>query len=70
MPTTLYTVEEAAELLNTSPRFVRRLIAERRITFTRIGRHIRIAADDLEAFVAHGRVIARAVPVGPTAAIR
>jgi excisionase family DNA binding protein len=31
---TLLSVEEAAEQLGTSPRFIRRLIAERRIAFT------------------------------------
>jgi excisionase family DNA binding protein len=56
MPVQLYTVDEAAQRLNTTTRFVRRLIAERRIPFTRLGRHVRIAADDLDAFVAHGRV--------------
>lgn len=56
MPTELYTVDQAAERLNTTARFVRRLIAERRIAFVRLGRHVRIAAEDLEAFVAAGRV--------------
>jgi excisionase family DNA binding protein len=56
MPVELYTVEGAAQRLNTTPRFVRRLIAERRIAFTRLGRHVRISADDLEEFVLRGRV--------------
>jgi excisionase family DNA binding protein len=56
LPTQLYTVEEAALRLNTTPRFVRRLIAERRIAFTRLGRHVRIDADTVEAFIAAGRV--------------
>jgi excisionase family DNA binding protein len=34
----LLTVEAAAERLSTSPRFIRRLIAERRIEFVRVGR--------------------------------
>ena len=38
----LLTVDEVAERLGTSVRFPRRLIAERRITFVRIGRHVRI----------------------------
>ena len=50
------TVEEAADYLNTSVRFVRRLIAERRIAFHRVERHVRLAVADLEAFVAAGRV--------------
>jgi excisionase family DNA binding protein len=52
----LYTVDEAAERMNTTTRFVRRLIAERRIAFVRLGRHVRIAEDDIQAFVAAGRV--------------
>jgi excisionase family DNA binding protein len=56
MATKLYTVNETAERLNTTPRFVRRLISERRIPFVRVGRHIRIAEEDVEAFIAAGRV--------------
>lgn len=56
MSVQLYTVEQAAERLNTTPRFIRRLIAERRIAFTRLGRHVRIPADVLDQFVDAGRV--------------
>jgi excisionase family DNA binding protein len=52
----LLTVEEAAERLGTSVRFVRRLIFERRIAYTKLGRHVRIAASDLDAFITAGRV--------------
>jgi excisionase family DNA binding protein len=52
----LLTVDQAANALNTTPRFVRRLIAERRICFHHVGRHVRIAERDLEAFVEAGRV--------------
>jgi excisionase family DNA binding protein len=52
----LLTILEAAQRLGTSPRFVRRLVAERRIAFTRIGRHVRIAPQDLAEFIAAGRV--------------
>jgi excisionase family DNA binding protein len=52
----LLTVEQAADRLATSPRFVRRLIAERRIAFSRIGRHVRISAADVDAFIRAGRV--------------
>jgi excisionase family DNA binding protein len=38
----LLTVAQVAELLGTTERFPRRLIAERRITFVRVGRHVRI----------------------------
>ena len=50
------TVVEAAEYLNTSVRFVRRLIAERRIAFHKVGSHVRFAVADLESFVQAGRV--------------
>jgi excisionase family DNA binding protein len=50
----LLTVAEAAEILRTSERFPRRLIAERRITFTRIGRHVRIPESALRALIAAG----------------
>ena len=52
----LLSVEEAAARLGTSPRFIRRLIAERRIAFTKLGRHVRIDTTDLDAIVAAGRV--------------
>ncbi|MGW4407245.1 helix-turn-helix domain-containing protein [Nonomuraea sp. NPDC004702] len=53
----LLNVEEAAELLSTSPRFVRRLIAERRIEFVKVGRHVRIRESALIAFVVAGTVM-------------
>jgi excisionase family DNA binding protein len=56
----LLTLAEAAERLGTSVRFIRRLIAERRIAFVKVGRHVRIDPADLEAFIAAGRVEANA----------
>jgi excisionase family DNA binding protein len=53
---TLLSIEQAAERLGTSVRFVRRLIAERRIAYTKLGRHVRIAERDLINFVVTGRV--------------
>ncbi len=50
------TVPEAAAYLNTSQRFVRRLIGERRIAFHKVGAHVRIAVADLDAFLQAGRV--------------
>ena len=50
------TVPDAAEYLNTSIRFVRRLVAERRIPFHKVGSHVRIGLVDLESFVQAGRV--------------
>jgi excisionase family DNA binding protein len=47
----LLTVEQAAERLGTGVRFPRRLIEERRITFVKVGRHVRIPESVLEAYV-------------------
>ena len=52
----LLTVRQAAELLGTSERFPRRLIAERRIRFVRVGRHVRIPESALGEFIAAGVV--------------
>jgi excisionase family DNA binding protein len=49
-------IEEVAERLGTSQRFVRRLVAERRIAFNKVGRHIRFNAADVEQFIRAGRV--------------
>ena len=61
----LLTVEEAAERLGTSVRFVRRLVFERRIAYTKLGRHVRIAHRDLDTFIAAGRIEAGTVPNSP-----
>ncbi|GAA1424105.1 excisionase family DNA-binding protein [Catellatospora coxensis] len=53
----LLTVEEVAVLLNTGVRFVRRLTAERRITFVKLGdRHVRIPESAVRAFISAGTV--------------
>jgi excisionase family DNA binding protein len=52
----LLTVAEVAELLGTSDRFPRRLIAERRIRFVHLGRHVRIPESALGEFIAAGIV--------------
>ncbi|UCM89278.1 excisionase family DNA-binding protein [Streptomyces marincola] len=44
-------VDQVAEVLGTTARFPRRLIAERRITFVKVGRHVRIPESALTAFV-------------------
>jgi excisionase family DNA binding protein len=49
-------VPETAAYLNTSERFVRRLIAERRIAFHHVGRHVRFALSDLDEWLAARRV--------------
>jgi excisionase family DNA binding protein len=61
----LLTPQEAAERLGTSLRFVRRLIFQRRIPYTKVGRYVRITTSDLDAFVAAGRVEAGTPPSSP-----
>lgn len=50
------TVDQAAERMNMSVRYVRRLVADRRIAYHRIGRSIRLTATDVDAHLAAGRV--------------
>jgi excisionase family DNA binding protein len=52
----LLTVAQVADLLGTSERFPRRLIAERRIRFIRVGRHVRIPESALSDFINAGTV--------------
>jgi excisionase family DNA binding protein len=57
----LLTVDVAAARLSTSVRFVRRLIAERRIEFVKVGRHVRISESALAEFIEAGRTPPMAV---------
>jgi DNA binding domain, excisionase family len=52
----LLTIDEAADASGTTSRFPRRLIAERRIRFVHVGRHVRIPISAIEDFVACGTV--------------
>ena len=52
----LISIDDAAAWLGTSPRFVRRLIAERRIAYNKVGRHVRLLPSDLQSFIDNGRV--------------
>jgi len=52
----LLTVGQVADLLGTTERFPRRLIAERRIRFVRVGRHVRIPQSALGEFISRGTV--------------
>ena len=49
-------VRQVAELLGTTERFPRRLIAERRIRFVRVGRHFRIPESAVRDLLAAGLV--------------
>ena len=44
-------VAQVAERLGTTERFPRRLVAERRIDFVKVGRHVRIPESALSAFI-------------------
>ena len=55
----LLPIDEAAAKLGTTARFLRRLVAERRIPYFKIGRHLRFRVADLDSFIAAGRVEAR-----------
>jgi excisionase family DNA binding protein len=53
----MLTIAQAAEKTGTKPRFVQRLVAERRIGFNRLGeRHVRISDEDVDDFIQRGRV--------------
>lgn len=52
----LLTVAELALVLKVEVRFVRRLVAERRIRFTKVGKYVRFYRGDVAQFVAAGRV--------------
>ncbi|MFF4958055.1 helix-turn-helix domain-containing protein [Streptomyces sp. NPDC001222] len=47
----LLTVHQVAERLGTGVRFPRRLVEERRITFVKVGRHVRIPESAVDAYV-------------------
>ncbi|MFF9085429.1 helix-turn-helix domain-containing protein [Streptomyces sp. NPDC014991] len=49
-------VDQVAELLGTTVRFPRRLIEERRITYVKVGRHVRIPESAVRAFIAANTV--------------
>lgn len=56
-----FSVDEAAVHLGTGVRFVRRLIAERRIPYYKLGRHVRIQIQDLKSYLRDSRVEAMTV---------
>ena len=47
----LLTIDQAADQLGTGPRFVRRLVAERRIAYSYAGRRVVLAEADIEAYL-------------------
>jgi excisionase family DNA binding protein len=55
-PDRLLTCDQAAELLGTSPSVARRLVAERKIRFVRVGSRVRIPESALNDYIAAGTV--------------
>ncbi|MFJ8652143.1 helix-turn-helix domain-containing protein [Streptomyces rochei] len=49
-------VDQVAELLGTTVRFPRRLIEERRITYVKVGRHVRIPESAVREYIAANTV--------------
>ena len=54
--TELMTIEQSAAYLGTGERFIRRLITERRISYVKVGKYVRLERSTLDAFVDAGRV--------------
>lgn len=50
----LLDIHDVAERLHMSERFVRRLVAERRVPIQKVGRHVRFREDDVDAFLDAG----------------
>ena len=50
------TITQAAEYLNVSERFMRRLVAERRVAYHKVGKLLRFRSQDLDDFLESGRV--------------
>jgi excisionase family DNA binding protein len=60
------TIAEAAEYLNVSERFIRRLVAERRVPYYKLGKFVRFRRRDLDAYLSSGRVERPEVPLLPS----
>ncbi len=63
----LLTIDQLVERLGTSTRHVRRLIAERRIPYLKVGKLVRFDPDEINRWLDDSRVALR--PPGRTAAL-
>ena len=52
----LLTIDQLAQLLNVNARHVRRLVAERRVPFLKVGRFIRFNPTEIIAWLSHKHV--------------
>ncbi|MGB7236969.1 MAG: helix-turn-helix domain-containing protein [Rhodococcus sp. (in: high G+C Gram-positive bacteria)] len=55
----LLDIDDAADYLNVNPRFIRRLIAQRRVNYLKIGKFVRFDQDELDEWVQQRRVDAQ-----------
>ena len=53
----LLTGDEVAQRLRTTARFVRRLVAERRIEYVKVGRLVRFEPEAVAAYIERNRVV-------------
>lgn len=53
----LMTLEEVAARLKATPRFVRRLVAERRIAFVKVGRLVRFEEAAVSDYIERNKVV-------------
>ena len=51
-----YTAKQAAEKMGVGERMIRRLVAERRIEFIKVGKHVRISDEAIQQFLQAGTV--------------
>ena len=56
---TLLDIDGAADHLNVSPRFIRRLVAQRRVNYLKNGKFVRFDQDELDEWVQQQRIDAR-----------
>jgi excisionase family DNA binding protein len=52
----MLTVEQTSKRLGTGVRFVRRIVAERRIRFYKVGKYVRFHPDDIADYIRQGRI--------------
>jgi excisionase family DNA binding protein len=52
----LLTIDDVANRLGVTPRYVRRLVAERRIPFVKCGHLVRFESRDVEAWIRDRRI--------------
>ncbi len=62
----LLTPCQAGDYLRTGERFIRRLIAERRISYIKLGRHVRLQRSVLDDFIAAGQVPSQVITSSST----